>query len=213
VQKLPPGKFGPAGHVPNAPRKVRPLVMNPGSANPAASSPVGNIFRPVSIRELLSDSSLIPGMRGAYVDSHAGGRNAGIRFADIAQLTINHSGAEFLLTRETLYLQSGQIVSARWRIYSGTPDQIPLPLFLRTGRNGGIIVERIVGHSHPRPVPFQPGWNQPSSADIRYLLQIRAEWRRIYGPNSEPFGRIFGDPGDPAVIYGPRSTPGKAIPP
>jgi hypothetical protein len=79
------------------------------------------------------------------------------------------------------------------------------------GTKGEITVERIIGHTHPRPVPFQPGWNHPSQADIDYLLRIQAFWKRIYGQNSTPFGKIFGEPGSPAVIYGPRSTHGNAV--
>lgn len=187
-----------------------PLRATAGTPSGAAS-PLGNITRPVTIQELLADSNLVPGMRGAYVEVPVGGRNFGIRFEDISQLTINH-GAEFMLTRETVYSSNRQIISARYRIYSGTPDQILLPAFRRLGPNGEVTVERIIGHSHPHPVPFQPGWNQLSGADINYLLRVRADWQRVYGPNSEPFGRIFGDPGDPAVIYGPRSTHGNAVP-
>ncbi|MFO0852426.1 MAG: RHS repeat-associated core domain-containing protein [Gemmataceae bacterium] len=193
---------------------LAPLRSSAGIPSGAAS-PVGNINRSVTMQELLADSTLVPGMKGAYVDVPVlGGRTKnGILFEDLSQLTINHNGAEFMLTRETVTASNGQIVSARWRIYSGTTDQIPPPAFLRTGPKGETIVERIIGHTHPRPMPFQPRWNQPSGADIQYLQRIRAEWQRIYGPNSEPFGRIFGDIGDPAVIYGPRSTHGAAVPP
>ena len=190
--------------------------MNPGAqAGPpsGAASPLGNITHPVTLQGLLADANLVPGFRGAYVDVPVGGRIVGIRFADISQLTINHNGVEFMLTRETVFTLGGRILGARYRIYSGTPDQIPPPRFCRMGPNGEITVERIVGHTHPRPIPFQPGWDQPSGADVAYLLRIRAEWKRIYGSKSEPFGRIFGDPGTPAVIYGPRSTHGNAVPP
>ena len=191
--------------------------MNP--FNPAAGFPqgiatlAGNVSRPVTIRELLSNPTLVPGMRGRYIEAPKGGRNYGIRFEDISQLTINHNGAEFMLTRETVCGANGQMIRATYRIYSGALDQIPPPVFRRARPSWEIIVERIIGHTHPHPVPFQPGWDQPSKADIDYLLRIQVVWQGIYGPNSIPFGMIFGDPGSPAVIYGPRSTHGNAVPP
>lgn len=134
-----------------------------------------------------------------------------IRYEDISRLTIDHNGAEFMLSRETTHCVRGQTIDMRYRIYSGTPDQIPSPAFLRQGPNGEVIVERIIGHSHPFPVPFQPKWNNPSAADIQYLRLVRADWKRVYGPQSEPFGLIFGLPGDKAVPYGLNSTPGNAV--
>jgi hypothetical protein len=178
-----------------------------------ANSLIGNVTRPISVLELIADATLLPGMTGCYIENPVGGRGYGIRFEHISQLSIIHRGLEFMLTRETLFTPNGQILSGRYRIYSGMPDRITPPIFLRTRFNGDVVVERIIGHTHPHPVPFQPGWNQPSGEDIQYLLQIRVEWQRVYGANSEPFGLIFGDPGDRAVIYGPRSTPGNAVPP
>jgi hypothetical protein len=176
-------------------------------------TPVGNITRAVTIQELLADSTLVPGMIGAQILVPKSGRYYGIRFADLSQLTINHLGMEFLLSRETEYTSIGKMISGCYRLYSGVADRITPPVFLRTKPNGNIMVERIIGHTHPRPIPFHPGWNQPSPEDIQYLHDIKADWHRIFGPNSEPFGLIFGDPGDRAVIYGAKSTPGNAVPP
>ena len=89
------------------------------------------------------------------------------------------------MTRETVYSWNGQMLHARYHIYSGAPDQIPPPRLLRPGPNGESIVERIIGHTHPRPVPFQPGWNQPSAADVDYLLRVQVEWQWVYGPLTE----------------------------
>jgi hypothetical protein len=162
------------------------------------------------MQELLADSSRVPGSPGAYLRVKPG---EVIRFFDLAQLTINHHGAEFMLTREVV--QYGSQFTAHWRIYSGTPDQIPPPRFFDPGASrGGMRIERIVGHTHPRPVPYDPIYQQPSRADLDYLRRITGDWRQVYGPHSEPFGRIFwGLNAGETTIYGIGSMPGRAIPP
>jgi hypothetical protein len=162
------------------------------------------------MQELLVDASRVPGSQGAYLRVQPG---EAIRFADLAQLTINHNGTEFMLSREVLRI--GNRVSRRWRIYSGTPDQVPAPRFFdRSAAGGGTRIERIVGHTHPRPIPYDPIYTQPSGADLSYLNRITGDWRRVYGPQSEPFGRIIWglNPGE-TTIYGIASTPGNAVPP
>jgi hypothetical protein len=143
-------------------------------------------------------------MRGAYVRLDPGRGIRGVCFDDLSQLTINHNGAEVLLTRETEVGFNGQVIRARYRIYSGTPDRIPPPAFRRIGPSGVVVVERVIGHTHPFPIPFSPNWNHPSSADLQYLQRIRADWKYVYGAQTEPFGRIFGLPGDRVVLYGLR---------
>jgi hypothetical protein len=162
------------------------------------------------MRELLADNRLVPGLRGAYVQVSPG---EAIRFADLSQLTINHQGAEFMLTREVV--RKGHQSIARWRIYSGTPDRIPPPRFYDpSGPGGTTVIERIVGHTHPRPIPYDPTYTQPSAADISSLKSIVSDWQRVYGPHSEPFGRIIWglNPGE-ITVYGINSTPGHAVPP
>jgi hypothetical protein len=171
----------------------------------------GNISGEITIQELLADNQRVPGAQGAYVRLQPAQGIRGIRFADLSQLTINHQGTEFLLTLETVTALAGQVLSRRYRIYSGTPNRIPPPVFRRPGPKGEVTVERIIGHTHPFPIPFYPNWNHPSWGDILYLQRIRGEWKRIYGPLSEPFGKIFGLPGDPVITYGPRSTEGNAV--
>jgi len=169
------------------------------------TAPLGNINGEVTMQQLLANTQLVPGMRGAYLRVEPG---QGIRFADLSQLTIDHKGAEFLLTREVVETGTGTV--RRWRIYSGTPDQVLPPRFLRQS-GSSTIVERVVGHTHPFPLPFEPGWNQPSLPDIRNLKRIQRVWRQVYGPQSEPFGRVIGLPGESPTIYGPQSTPGNAV--
>ncbi|MGH7168999.1 MAG: hypothetical protein ACRELG_01810 [Gemmataceae bacterium] len=162
------------------------------------------------MQELLANNQLVPGMRGAYLKV---GHGAAIRFSDLSQLTINHNGAELMLSREVV--RNGKQASRRWRIYSGTPEQIPPPTFLDPNVvGGGVRIERIVGHTHPRPIPYDPLFMQPSGDDIFNLTRIAAEWRQVYGPQSEPFGRIIWglNPGE-TTIYGIGSTPGNAVPP
>jgi hypothetical protein len=111
------------------------------------------------MQELLANNQRVPGMRGAYLKV---GRGEAIRFSDLSQLTINHNGAEFMLSREVV--RNGNRVVRRWRIYSGTPDQIPPPTFLDPYfAGGGVRVERIVGHTHPRPIPYDPLFMHPSA--------------------------------------------------
>jgi hypothetical protein len=71
-----------------------------------------------------------------------------------------------------------------------------------------------VGHTHPRPIPYDPIFMQPSGDDILNLARIAGEWRQVYGPQSGPFGRIIWglNPGE-TTIYGISSTPGNAVPP
>ena len=184
----------------------------------AATGLPGAVFVPrqniptgeVTMQELLADASLVPGSPGAYLRVNPG---EAIRFSDISQLTIHHNGAEFMLSREVVRL--GSRVARRWRVYSGTPDQIPAPRFLDTNAaGGGTRHERVVGHSHPRPIPYDPGYTQPSRADLDYLRRVAGAWRQVYGPRSQPFGRIFWglNPGE-TTIYGIGSTPGAAAPP
>jgi hypothetical protein len=149
-------------------------------------------------------------MRGAYLRVDP---VQGINFAEISALGMSRNGTEILLSRETVSAADGQVTSDRYRVYSGTPAQVFPPAFLRQGPNGEVIVEQVIGHTHPFPVPYQAGWDQPSAADIQYLLRIRSDWRRVFGPQSEPVGRIFGLPGDAPVLSGPRSTPGHAVHP
>jgi hypothetical protein len=187
--------------------------MSPHSpvGTPSPPSLIGNLTGEITIQELLADNQLVPGMRGAYVRLDPGQGARSIHFVDISQLTINHAGAEFVLTRETVTATNGRLLSSRYRLYSGAPDQVFPPAFRRLGPNGEVTVERILGHSHPFPIPFFPGWNHPSWADIQYLQRVRPVWQAVYGAQSEPFGRIFGLPGAPSVIYGPRSTQGHAV--
>src|SRR5258708_5783680 len=104
--------------------------------------PLGNITGEVTIKELLANHQLVPGVRGAYLKV---GKREAIHFGDLSQLTIDHNGAEFMLTREVV--QTGKGVTRRWRIYSGAADQIPPPVFLNLSvPGGGIRIERIVGH-------------------------------------------------------------------
>lgn len=164
----------------------------------------------VTIQELLADASRVPGSVGAYLRVQPG---EVIRFSDLSQLTIHHGGAEFMLTREVL--RNGNQVTRRWRIYSGTPEQIPPPRFLiPSAPGGGTRIERIVGHTHARTLPYDPIIMQPSLADLYYLNRVAGEWRQVYGPQSEPFGRIIWglNPGE-TTIYGIGSTPGNAVPP
>jgi hypothetical protein len=162
------------------------------------------------MQELLADATRVPGSPGAYLRVQPGGA---IRFSDLSQLTINHNGAEFMLSREVV--RHGNQVTRRWRIYSGTPDLIPPPMFFDPNApGGGTRIERIVGHTHPRPIPYDPKYTQPSAADLSYLRRIDGDWRQVYGPQSEPFGRIIWglNPGE-TTIYGIGSTPGNAVPP
>lgn len=162
------------------------------------------------MQELLADAKRVPGSQGAYLRVQPG---EAIRFSDLSQLTINHNGVEFMLSREVA--RNGNQVSRRWRIYSGTPDQVPAPRFFDPSAAGsGTRIERIVGHTHPRPIPYAPIYMQPSGADLLYLVRIAGEWRQVYGPQSEPFGRIIWglNPGE-TTIYGIGSTPGNAVPP
>jgi hypothetical protein len=171
---------------------------------------LGNIAGEVTMKELLANDQRVPGMRGAYLKV---GQREAIHFGDLSQLTIDHGGAEFMLTREVE--QIGSRVTRRWRIYSGKPDQIPPPQFLDlNAAGGGIRIERIVGHSHPRPIPYGPAFKQPSAADLFYLNKIAGDWRHVYGPQSQPFGRIIWgpNPGE-TTVYGIGSTPGNAVPP
>ena len=160
--------------------------------------------------ELLADNQLVPGLRGAYLKVRPG---EAIRFADLSQLTINHHGEEFMLTRKVV--RRAHQVIARWRIYSGTTDQIPPPRFYDpNGPGGTTVIERVVGHTHPRPIPYDPRYMQPSASDISYLRSLVCDWQWIFGPQSEPFGRIIWglNPGE-ITIYGINSTAGHAVPP
>jgi hypothetical protein len=162
------------------------------------------------MQELLANNQLVPGMRGVYLKV---GQGEPVRFSALSQLTTNHHGAEFMLSREVV--RNGNRVSRRWRIYSGTPDQIPPPTFLDPNvAGGGVRVERIVGHTHPRPIPYDPVFMHPSPADLNYLNNVAGPWRQVYGSQSEPFGRIIWGlhPGE-ATIYGIGSAPGNAVPP
>jgi hypothetical protein len=172
--------------------------------------PLGNISGEVTIQELLANHQLVPGVRGAYLKVS---KREAIHFGDLSQLTIDHYGAEFMLTRELV--RNGNRATQRWRIYSGVPDQIPPPVFLNlSAPGGGIRIERIVGHTHPRPIPYSPIFKQPSHNDLYYLNTVAGKWRQVYGPQSEPFGRIIWglNPGE-TTIYGIGSTPGNAVPP
>lgn len=185
-------------------------LQSPFASSLSATSQLGNVTGEITMQELLIDNRLVPGMRGAYLKINPG---EPIRFSDFSQLTINHNGAEFMLSREVV--RSGNQVARRWRIYSGTPDQIPPPSFLNSNIvGGGTRVERIVGHTHPRPISYDPIFMQPSGDDIFNLIRIAGEWRQVCGPQSEPFGRIIWglNPGE-TTIYGIGSTPGNAIPP
>ena len=183
---------------------------SPGSAGavfvPRQNIPTGE----VTMQELLADTTRVPGSQGAYLRTQ---RGQPILFSDLSQLTINHNGAEFMLSREIV--RNGCQVRRGWRIYSGTPDQIPAPRFLDPlAAGGGMCIERVVGHTHPRPIPYDPIYVQPSRADLIYLSMVASDWRQVYGPQSEPFGRIFWglNPGE-TTIYGIVSTPGNAVPP
>ncbi len=114
----------------------QPLRSSAGTPS-GATFPLGNITREVTIQELLANDQLVPGLRGAYLRPGNVGRNrTGIRYEDISQLTINHNGAAFMLARETVRVAGGRQISARYRIYSGTPDQITLPALRRRGPRG-----------------------------------------------------------------------------
>jgi hypothetical protein len=52
---------------------------------------------------------------------------------------------------------------------------------------GGTRIERIVGHTHPRPIPYDPIFTQPSGADLYYLNNVAGRWQQVYGPQSQPF--------------------------
>lgn len=113
------------------------------------------------------------------------------------------------------FLRNGNQVTRRWRIYSGTANEIQPPRFLDLNAPGGrSLVERVVGHTHPRPIPYDPLFKQPSFWDTKNLIRDAGQWREVYGPQSEPFGRIFWglNPGE-TTIYGIGSTPGSAVPP
>jgi hypothetical protein len=163
-----------------------------------------------SIAELLSDTRMVPGSPGVLLKPATG---EPIRFADLAQLTINHQGAEFMLTREIRRLAARSFM--RWRLYSGTSDQIPAPRFLDlNGPGGWTIVERIVAHTHPRPIPYDPVFIQPSPTDLEYLRAVGDKWRLVFGARSQPFGTIIWGIGPGEItVYGIDSTPGKAVPP
>ena len=185
-------------------------MRSSGPSGSSATSPLGNVTGDVTVQELLVDSQLIPGLRGAYLKV---GPGEVIRLADLAQLTINHHGAEFMLSREVV--RHGNQVTRRWRIYSGTPDQIPPPRFYDpNGPGGTTVMERVVGHTHSRPIPYDPIYRQPSGTDINNLRGLVGDWRQVYGPSSEPFGRIIWglNPGE-TTLYGIHSTPGNAVPP
>jgi hypothetical protein len=199
-------------------RRVAPASRNLPLRSSASSGSPGSVLVPrqniptgdVTMQELLADATRIPGSQGAYLRVRPG---EAIRFSDLSQLTINHNGAEFMLSREVG--RHGHRVTRRWRIYSGVPDQIPPPNFFTPNiAGGGTRVERIVGHTHPRPVPYDPLFMQPSQADLDYLTGNASRWRQVYGPQSEPFGRIIWglNPGE-TTIYGIGSTPGNAVPP
>jgi hypothetical protein len=191
----------------NAPLRSSASTSTPGSVYvPRQNIPTGE----VTMQELLADASRVPGSPGAYLRAQPG---EAIRFSDLFQLTINHNGAEFMLSREVV--RHGNQVNRRWRIYSGTPDQIPPPTFYNpNAAGGGTRIERIVGHTHPRPIPYDPIFMQPSGADLYYLNNIVGPWQHVYGPQSRPFGRIIWgvNPGE-TTIYGIGSTPGNAVPP
>jgi hypothetical protein len=158
------------------------------------------------MQELLANNQLVPGMRGCYVKVTPG---AAIGLAELLQLTINHDNVEFMLSREVV--RDGNGVTRRWRIYSGTPDQVRPPLFFDPNRRR---IERVVAHTHPTPVPYDPSFAQPSTADLAYLHQIAADWRRVYVSQPEPFGRIiWGLNAGETTIYGLESTQGNAVPP
>src|SRR5207249_3357258 len=127
--------------------------------------------------------------------------------------TINHNGAEFMLTREVVRRER-QVVR-NWRVYSGTPDRVPAPRFFDArGPGGTTVTERVVAHTHPRPVPLDLSYTQPSAADLDYLQRIIRQWWQAYGANSQPFGRIcWGLSAGETTVYGTGSTPGNAGPP
>lgn len=162
----------------------------------------------VTMQELLTDVSRVPGSLGAYLQVKPG---EGIHFSDLAQLTINHNGVEFLLSREVE--QKGNQVTRRWRIYSGTSDEVDPPsFFVPSAPGGGIRIERTVGHTHPRPIPYDPTYTQPSFFDLKYLIDITLEWQKVYGAHTEPFGRIiWGLHSGETTIYGLASTSGYAV--
>jgi hypothetical protein len=160
--------------------------------------------------ELLANNQLVPGVIGVQLKVRPG---EAINLSDLWQLTINHNGAEFMLTSEVTRYRNQ--FARRWRVYSGTCDQIPAPRFLDSNAPaGGCVVERIVGHTHHIPIPYDPIYMQPSGADLSYLVKIEGSWRQVYGPQSEPFGRIiWGLNPEETTIYGIRSTSGNAVPP
>lgn len=191
-------------------KELDPLQPSVPSGS-SATSPVGNITGEVTMQELLANNQLVPGIQGVYLKV---GQGEAIRFSDFSQLTINHNSAEFMLSREVV--RNGNQVIRRWRIYSGTPDQIPPPKFFDPNAAAGGVtrIERIVGHTHPRPIPYNPNFTQPSGTDIDALKGIASDWRKVYGSQSEPFGRIIWglNPGE-TTPYGLGSTPGNAVPP
>jgi hypothetical protein len=88
------------------------------------------------------------------------------------------------------------------------------PLRYTSSTAGGSANRREHFDTHPRPIPYDPVFTQPSPADLDYLNRVAGEWRQVYGPQTEPFGRIIWglNPGE-TTIYGISSTPGKAVPP
>ena len=191
----------------NPPLRSSALPGSPGSVFvPRQNIPTGE----VTMQELLADVSRVPGSEGAYLRVQPG---EAILFSDLSQLTINQNGAEFMLSREVV--RNRKQLTRRWRIYSGTPDQVPPPKFFDpSAAGGGTRIERVLGHTHPRPIPHDPIFTQPSGPDLLNLGRIAADWRQVYGPQSEPFGRIIWglNPGE-TTIYGIGSTPGNAVAP
>ena len=77
-----------------------------------------------------------------------------IRFSDLAQLTINHNGTVFLLSREVVH--RGIQLTRRWRIYSGTSYEVDPPIFfVPSAPGGGIRIERTVGHTPSQTSPVR----------------------------------------------------------
>jgi hypothetical protein len=192
------------------PTMGKSTLQPPVPTGASATSPPGNITGEVTMADLLANNQLVPGMQGAYLKVRQGDL---IHFGELSRLTINHNGAEFMLSREVV--RNGKQVTRRWRIYSGTPDNIPPPRFFDpNGPGGAAIIERVVGHTHPRPIPYDSMYMQPSGADLGHLRRVTGLWRQVYGPWSEPFGRIIWglNPGE-TTVYGIGSTPGNAVPP
>jgi len=158
----------------------------------------------------LANDQLIPCLRGAVLKVEPG---TAIRFGDLARLTINHDGVEFLLTREVKRI--GQNVTRRWRIYSGTTEEVLPPRFFDPkAPEGALIFERVVGHTHPRPVPFELAWIHSSEKDIMNLKEVLVRWQEIYGLAAEPFARIiWGVDAGETTIFGIDSGEGNAVPP